>query len=155
ESGASVADVGCGHGASVIVMAGAYPRSRFHGFDFHPPSVETSRKRAVEAGVEDRVSFAVASATSYDGQYDLICFFACWHAVGDRVGGARHARRHLTPGGAVLRVEPFALDGRARNLGDNPMAALMYTASSFICTPNSLSQDVKLGLGAQAGEARL
>jgi SAM-dependent methyltransferase len=155
EEGASVADVGCGHGASVIVMAGSYPRSRFHGFDFHPPSVETCRKRAAEAGVADRASFEVASATTYGGQYDLICFFDCLHDMGDPVGAARHAREHLAPGGSVLLVEPFALDGRAHNIGNNPMAALMYAASTFICTPNSLSQDVKLGLGAQAGEARL
>jgi SAM-dependent methyltransferase len=155
KAGARVADVGCGHGASVVVMASAYPNSRFSGFDFHAPSIETSRKRASEAGVADRTSFDVASATSYPGEYDLICFFDCLHDMGDPVGAARHARERLAPGGTVLLVEPFALDRRQQNIQDNPMAAMLYTASSCVCTPNSLSQEVGLGLGAQAGEARL
>jgi SAM-dependent methyltransferase len=155
QSGARVADVGCGHGASVVVMAQAYPRSRFTGFDLHPPSIETGRKRADEAAVADRVDFTVASSTTYDGRYDLICFFDCLHDMGDPVGAARHAREHLEPGGSVLLVEPFAIDGRPENIAGNPMAALLYNASTCICTPNSLSQDVGLGLGAQAGEARL
>jgi 2-polyprenyl-3-methyl-5-hydroxy-6-metoxy-1,4-benzoquinol methylase len=155
RAGARVADVGCGHGASVVVMADAYPQSRFHGFDFHAPSIEMSRKRAADAGISDRAEFAVASATTYDGEYDLICFFDCLHDMGDPVGAARHAREHLAPGGSVLLVEPFAIDGRHRNISDNPMAALLYNASSCICTPNSLSQEVGLGLGAQAGEGRL
>jgi SAM-dependent methyltransferase len=155
KAGARVADVGCGHGASVVVMANAYPKSRFHGFDFHAPSIETSRKRASDAGVADRTSFEVATATSYSGEYDLICFFDCLHDMGDPVGAARHARERLAPGGTVLLVEPFALDGRPQNIAENPMAALLYTASSCVCTPNSLSQEVGLGLGAQAGEARL
>jgi SAM-dependent methyltransferase len=155
ESGASVADIGCGHGASVVVMASAYPKSKFHGFDFHAPSIETSKKRAAEAGVGDRTTFEVATAKSYKGQFDLICFFDCLHDMGDPVGAATYAREHLAPGGTVLMVEPFAIDGRAKNVASNPMAALLYTASSCICTPNSLSQEVGLGLGAQAGEARL
>jgi SAM-dependent methyltransferase len=155
EAGARVADVGCGHGASVAVMAAAYPKSKFFGFDFHAPSVETSRKRAAEAGVADRTKFEVSNATSYAGEYDLICFFDCLHDMGDPVGAARHAREHLTPGGTVLLVEPFAVDGRAKNIAENPMAALLYTASSCICTPNSLSQEKKAGLGSQAGSARL
>jgi SAM-dependent methyltransferase len=155
KSGIRVADVGCGHGASIVVMADAYPSSRFHGFDFHAPSIATSRERAAEAGVSARASFEVASATSYPGQYDLICFFDCLHDMGDPVGAARHAREHLSADGSVLLVEPFALDDRAHNLADNPMAALFYGASTCLCTPNSLSQDVALGLGAQAGEARL
>jgi SAM-dependent methyltransferase len=155
KAGAKVADVGCGHGASVVVMAGAYPKSKFFGFDFHGPSVETARKRAAEAGVSDRAQFEVASAKSYPGQYDLICFFDCLHDMGDPVGAARHAREHLAAGGTVLLVEPFAVDGRAKNMGANPMAAMLYTASAAICTPNSLSQEVKRGLGAQAGEAAL
>jgi SAM-dependent methyltransferase len=155
QSGARVADVGCGHGASVVVMAQAYPRSRFTGFDLHPPSIETGRKRAHEAAVADRVDFTVASSTTYDGRYDLVCFFDCLHDMGDPVGAARHAREHLEPGGSVLLVEPFAIDGRPENIAGNPMAALLYNASTCICTPNSLSQDVGLGLGAQAGEARL
>jgi SAM-dependent methyltransferase len=155
EAGASVADVGCGHGASAVVMAQAWPRSRFRGFDPHAPSVETARGRAAEAGVTDRVTFDVATAKTYDGTYDLICFFDCLHDMGDPVGAARHARERLAPGGTVLMVEPFALDERATNLTENPMAALLYMASSAICTPNSLAQEGKRGLGAQAGEARL
>ncbi|HMF03636.1 MAG TPA: class I SAM-dependent methyltransferase [Acidimicrobiia bacterium] len=153
--GGSVADIGCGHGASAVVLAEAFPKARIVGFDFHEPSIETARLRAEEAGVGDRVSFAVAEAQGYEGTYDLICFFDCVHDMGDPVGIARYAREHLAEGGTVLLVEPFALDDRAANLTDNPMAALLYTASSSICTPNSLSQEVALGLGAQAGEARL
>jgi 2-polyprenyl-3-methyl-5-hydroxy-6-metoxy-1,4-benzoquinol methylase len=155
KTGARVADVGCGHGASVVVMADAYPQSHFHGFDFHAPSIETSKKRALEAGVAERAHFQVASATSYPGKYDLICFFDCLHDMGDPEGAARYAKEHLEPGGTVLLVEPFAFDGRSKNIAENPMAALLYTASSCICTPNSLSQEVGLGLGAQAGEAKL
>jgi SAM-dependent methyltransferase len=153
--GARVADVGCGHGASVVAMAEAYPDSRFWGFDFHRPSIATAQERAREAGVSDRATFEVAGANEYPGTYDLICFFDCLHDMGDPVGVAGYALQHLEPDGAVLLVEPFALDGRTENLQGNPMAALMYTASTAICTPNSLSQEVGLGLGAQAGEARL
>jgi 2-polyprenyl-3-methyl-5-hydroxy-6-metoxy-1,4-benzoquinol methylase len=154
-AGARVADVGCGHGASVVVMAEAYPASRLWGFDFHPRSIYTARARAGEAGVGDRTNFELADAKSYDGTYDLICFFDCLHDMGDPVGIARHALEHLEPDGTVLLVEPFALDNKVDNLVSNPMATLMYTASSVVCTPNSLSQEVKLGLGAQAGENRL
>ncbi len=136
-------------------MTGAYPKSHFHGFDYHEPSIAASKDRSTEAGVSDRTTFAVATAKSYPGNYDLICFFDCLHDMGDPVGVARYAREHLNPGGTVLLVEPFALDDRIANLSGNPMAALLYTASSSICTPNSLSQEVGLGLGAQAGEARL
>jgi 2-polyprenyl-3-methyl-5-hydroxy-6-metoxy-1,4-benzoquinol methylase len=155
RAGARVADVGCGHGASAIVMADAYPASRIWGFDFHRPSVETARQRAEEAGVGDRTTFEVADAKGYAGTFDLICFFDCLHDMGDPVGIARYAREHLDPDGTVLLVEPFALDDRAANLADNPFAALFYGASSTICLPNSLSQEVQLGLGAQAGETRL
>lgn len=155
KAGARVADVGCGHGASAVVMATTYPKSKFFGFDFHAPSIETSRKRATEAGVADRTTFEIATATNYTGQYDLICFFDCLHDMGDPVGAAKHARERLAPGGTVLLVEPFAIDGRAKNIATNPMATLLYNASSCICTPNSLSQDVRMGLGAQAGEAKL
>jgi 2-polyprenyl-3-methyl-5-hydroxy-6-metoxy-1,4-benzoquinol methylase len=155
RTGAHVADVGCGHGASVVVMADAYPNSTFCGFDFHAPSVETARKRAAEAGVSGRSRFEVATATGYSGRYDLICFFDCLHDMGDPVGVSRYAREHLAPGGTVLLVEPFALDDRSRNIVENPMAAMFYVASASICTPNSLSQDVGLGLGNQVGEARL
>ncbi len=155
KAGAKVADVGCGHGASVVVMAEAYPKSSFSGFDFHEPSIEVSKKRAADAGIAERTEFEVATAKSYDGTFDLICFFDCLHDMGDPVGIARYAREHLEPGGTVLLVEPFALDGRPTNMADNPMAAMLYSVSSAICTPNSLSQEVGLGLGAQAGEARL
>jgi 2-polyprenyl-3-methyl-5-hydroxy-6-metoxy-1,4-benzoquinol methylase len=154
-AGGSVADVGCGHGASVVVLAEEFPNARVSGFDFHGPSIETARLRAEEAGVADRTTFDVADAKGYDGTYDVICFFDCLHDMGDPVGIARHAREHLAEDGTVLLVEPFAIDDRSANLTDNPMAALLYTASSSICTPNSLSQEVGLGLGAQAGEARL
>jgi 2-polyprenyl-3-methyl-5-hydroxy-6-metoxy-1,4-benzoquinol methylase len=155
NAGARVADVGCGHGASLVAMATAYPSSIFSGFDFHAPSIETCRKRAHEAGLSERAHFQVATATSYAGQFDLICFFDCLHDMGDPVGVARHAREHLLPGGTILLVEPFAVDSRPKNIAENPMAALFYVASSCICTPNSLSQDVGLALGAQAGEAKL
>jgi 2-polyprenyl-3-methyl-5-hydroxy-6-metoxy-1,4-benzoquinol methylase len=155
QSGARVADVGCGHGASAVVIAESYPASHVTGFDFHSPSIETARERAAEAGVADRAEFEVADATGYSGSYDLICFFDCLHDMGDPVGIARYAREHLEPDGTILLVEPFALDDRATNIAENPVAALLYTASSVVCTPNSLSQEVGLGLGAQAGEQRL
>ena len=154
-AGARIADVGCGHGASAVVLAQAYPNSQVFGFDYHEPSVATARERAEEAGVTANTTFAVADAKGYDGQYDVICFFDCLHDMGDPVGIARYAREHLAPGGTLLVVEPFALDDRVTNIAENPMAALMYTASSVVCTPNSLSQEVGLGLGAQAGAARL
>jgi SAM-dependent methyltransferase len=155
EAGARVADIGCGHGASVVVMASAFPNSSYWGFDFHPPSIETARERAAEAGVESRTTFEVAGAKDFPGTYDLICFFDCLHDMGDPVGVATYAREHLEPDGTILLVEPFALDGRTANIEGNPLAAMLYTASSVVCTPNSLSQEVGLGLGAQAGEARL
>jgi len=155
DRGAKVADVGCGHGASVVAMAGAFPAATFTGIDFHEPSVETARSRVEEAGFADRCSFQVATATDYDGTYDLICFFDCLHDMGDPVAAARHALEHLADDGTVLLVEPFALDGRPANVAQNPMAPLLYLASSMVCVPNSLSQEVGLALGAQAGEARL
>jgi 2-polyprenyl-3-methyl-5-hydroxy-6-metoxy-1,4-benzoquinol methylase len=155
RSGGRVADVGCGHGASVVVMAETYPKAEITGFDYHAPSIETARSRAAEAGVADRTVFAVADAKSYPGTFDLICYFDCLHDMGDPVGILRHARQQLAPGGTVMLVEPFALSDRVENLTGNPLAALLYTASSSICTPNSLSQEVGLGLGAQAGEERL
>jgi SAM-dependent methyltransferase len=154
-AGGTVADVGCGHGASVVVLAQTFPQARITGFDFHQPSIETARSRAEEAGVTSRTTFEVADAKSYPGTYDLICFFDCLHDMGDPVGNARYALEHLAEDGTILLVEPFAIDGRADNIAGNPMAPLLYTASSTICTPNSLSQEVGLGLGAQAGEARL
>jgi SAM-dependent methyltransferase len=155
NAGARVADIGCGHGASVVAMAEAYPNSQFFGFDYHGPSIEIARERAREAGVDARTTFEVAGANGYSGTYDLIAFFDCLHDMGDPVGIATYAAEHLDADGTVLLVEPFALDERTENLRGNPMAALLYTASAAICTPNSLSQEVGLGLGAQAGEARL
>jgi 2-polyprenyl-3-methyl-5-hydroxy-6-metoxy-1,4-benzoquinol methylase len=155
DAGGKVADVGCGHGASVVVIAGSFPEAEVHGFDYHAPSIETARERAEEAGVSERTVFGVADAKGYDGTYDLICFFDCLHDMGDPVGIARYAREHLADDGTILLVEPFALGERTANLSDNPMAAMLYTVSSVICTPNSLSQEVGLGLGAQAGEDKL
>jgi SAM-dependent methyltransferase len=136
-------------------MATAYPNSSFSGFDFHEPSIETCRQRAREAGVSGRTFFQVASSTGYSGQFDLICFFDCLHDMGDPQGAARHAREHLLPGGTILLVEPFAIDPRPKNIAENPMATLFYVASTCICAPNSLSQEVGAALGAQAGEAKL
>ena len=154
EQGAKVADVGCGHGASTIVMAQAYPRSHFVGLDFHGASIETAKQRAVDAGVAERTRFVVADAKSYqERDFDLLCFFDCLHDMGDPVGAARHAYEALKANGSVLLVEPFANDRLEDNL--NPVGRMFYAASTFVCTPNSLSQEVGLGLGAQAGEARL
>ncbi len=152
--GASVADVGCGHGASTILMAKAYPNSRFVGFDYHPASIERARMAATEAGVSDRVRFEVASSKDFPGEaYDLVTIFDALHDMGDPVGAARHIRDRLKPDGTWLLVEPFANDELGDNL--NPVGRLFYSASTMICTPASLSQEVGLGLGAQAGEKRL
>ena len=154
EAGAHVADVGCGHGASTVIMAQAYPNSRFTGYDFHAPSIATARDRADEAGVADRVTFSEATAKDYEGTgFDLVCFFDCLHDMGDPVGAARHAHQAIADDGTVLLVEPFAGDSLEENC--NPVGRLFYAASTFVCTPNSLSQEVGRGLGAQAGEARL
>jgi SAM-dependent methyltransferase len=148
ERGARIADVGCGHGASTIVLAKAFPNSRFFGFDYHAPSIERARKAAAEAGVADRTQFAVAAAKEFPGtDYDLVAFFDCLHDMGDPVGAA------LSPDGTWLIVEPFAHDRVEDNF--NPVGRIFYAASTMVCTPASLSQDVGLGLGAQAGEARL
>lgn len=155
DKGAAVADIGCGHGASSIAMAERFPASHFHGFDFHGPSIEQSIERAKEHGVSGNTSFAAADAKSYPGAYDLICFFDCLHDMGDPVGIAKYALEHLKPGGTVLLVEPFALADRVQNMRENPMAPMMYLFSSTICTPNSLSQEVGLGLGAAAGPDKL
>jgi SAM-dependent methyltransferase len=154
ENGARVADVGCGHGASTVVLAQAFPKSRFFGFDYHGPSIETAKTRATEAGVSEQTHFAQASAKSYaEKDFDLVCFFDCLHDMGDPVGAAKHAYQALKPDGTVLLVEPFANDKLEENV--NPVGRMYYAASTFVCTPNSLSQEVGLGLGAQAGEARL
>ncbi len=154
EQGAKVADIGCGHGASTLIMAQAFPKSSFHGFDFHDRSITQARQRADDAGVGDRVVFSQATARNFPGgDFDLVCFFDCLHDMGDPVGAAQRAHEALKPGGTVLLVEPFANDDLDQNL--NPVGRLYYAASTCICTPNSLSQEVRLGLGAQAGERRL
>jgi SAM-dependent methyltransferase len=154
KAGARVADIGCGHGASTVIMAQAFPASRFIGFDYHAPSIITATQRAQEAGIADRARFLQGSAKDFPGEnYDLICYFDCLHDMGDPVGAARHAFETLHKDGTVLLVEPFAQDRLDDNL--TPVGRLYYAASTFICTPNSLSQEVGLGLGAQAGEARL
>jgi SAM-dependent methyltransferase len=154
QAGARVADVGCGHGASTIILAQAYPNSTFVGYDYHPQSIDVARQRAVEAGVADRVRFEVGTATGYpaDG-YDVIAFFDALHDMGDPVSAARHARAALAPDGTWLVVEPFAGDRIEDNL--NPLGRLCYGYSAMVCTPASLSQEGRLGLGTQAGPARL
>ena len=154
ERGGKVADVGCGHGASTILMAQAFPKSSFVGFDFHEPSIHRARQAAAEAGVTANVSFEVSSAKDFPGRgYDLIACFDCLHDMGDPKGAAAHIRKALNADGTFLLVEPFAQDDLQDNL--NPVGRMYYAASTMICTPNSLSQEVGLGLGAQAGEARL
>ena len=154
EAGARVADVGCGHGASTIIMAQAFPNSEFAGFDYHEASIERAREAAAAAGAAERVSFAVASAKDYPGEdYDLVCVFDCLHDMGDPVGAAAHVLETLAPDGTWMIVEPFANDTVEDNL--NPVGRIFYGASTAICTPASLSQEVGLALGAQAGEARL
>jgi 2-polyprenyl-3-methyl-5-hydroxy-6-metoxy-1,4-benzoquinol methylase len=157
ESGASIADVGCGHGASTILMAQAFPRSRFAGFDSHAPSVAHAQLAAEEAGVDDRVTFSVASAKEYPRAdthgYELVTMFDCLHDMGDPVGAAAHVRETLAPDGTWMLVEPNAGDRLQDNL--NPVGRVFYAASTLVCTPASRAQEVGLALGAQAGERRL
>jgi len=154
ERGAKVADIGCGHGASTIIMAEAFPNSEFFGFDYHADSIERAHQAAKEAGVDDRITFATDAAKEYPGHgYDLVCAFDCLHDMGDPVGAAAHVLQTLKPDGTWMIVEPFANDSVADNL--NPVGRIFYGASTVICTPASLSQEVGLALGAQAGEARL
>jgi SAM-dependent methyltransferase len=154
ERGAKVADVGCGHGVSTRLMAEAFPNSEFFGFDYHEGSVEAARETARSAGLGDRVRFDVRSAKSYPAQdYDLICFFDCLHDMGDPVGAMTHVRKTMAADGTCMLVEPFANDRLEDNL--NPVGRIYYAASTMICTPASLDQEVGLALGAQAGEARL
>ena len=154
QRGAKVADIGCGHGASTILMAQAFPRSHFLGVDYHAASIETARRRAAEQGVGGNIAFETKAATQFDGSdFDLICFMDCLHDLGDPVGALAVSRKALKPDGKVLLVEPYAGDRLEENL--NPIGRMFYAASTMVCTPNSLSQEVGLGLGAQAGEERL
>jgi SAM-dependent methyltransferase len=154
QRGAKVADIGCGHGASTIIMAEAFPNSQFFGFDYHAASIERAREAAKDAGVAERITFEVASAKGFPGEdYDLVCVFDCLHDMGDPVGASAHVLETLGSDGTWMIVEPFANDRLEENL--NPVGRVFYGASTVICTPASLDQEVGLALGAQAGEARL
>jgi 2-polyprenyl-3-methyl-5-hydroxy-6-metoxy-1,4-benzoquinol methylase len=154
SSGARVADIGCGHGASTILMARAFPQSQFIGSDYHEGSIQAARLAAERAGVADRVSFDVASAKDFaGGPFDLVCVFDALHDMGDPAGAARHVREQLAADGTWMVVEPLAGDAIEDNL--NPVGRIFYGGSTMLCTPASLSQEVGLALGAQAGEQRL
>jgi len=154
EKGALVADVGCGHGASTILMAKAFPKSKFVGFDYHDASIERARRSAQAEGVGDRCTFEVGSAKTYPGSgYDLVGFFDCLHDMGDPVGAGRHVRETLDAEGTWLVVEPRAGDTLAENI--NPVGRIFFAASTMFCVPGSQSQEVGAALGAQAGEAKL
>lgn len=153
SAGGKVADVGCGYGASTIIMAKKFPSATFVGIDIHEPSIVTARDRAKEAGVTN-ISFEVASAQEYTGNgFDLVCFFDCLHDMGDPVGAVANVKKSLADDGTLMIVEPFAQDKLVDNL--NPLGRLYYAFSAQVCVPCSLSQDVGLGLGAQAGEKRI
>ena len=153
EAGARVADVGCGLGASTILMAQAFPKSKFFGFDYHQSSIEGARERAKAAGVADRVQFEVAKSTDYPGKgFDLVACFDCLHDMEDPTGAAKHVKSSLAPDGTWMIVEPFAEDRAEQN--HNPVGRLFYSASTLLCVPHSLSQKGP-ALGAQAGETRL
>ena len=153
KDGIRVADIGCGHGASTILMAQAYPKSQFVGFDYHGPSIGFARRSAAKAGAKN-ATFEVATAKDFHGaKYDFVTFFDCLHDMGDPVGAAQHVREMLNPGGAWMIVEPFAHDALEKNL--NPVGRVFYAASTMICTPASRAQEVGLCLGAQAGEQRM
>jgi len=154
ENGARVADLGCGHGASTMLLAQAYPNSSFHGSDYHQGSIDQARKRAAEEGVTDRVTFEVASAQTFEGHgYDLAATFDCLHDMGDPLGAARHIRGSLAPDGTWLIVEPAASDKLEDNF--NPVGRVYYNFSTFLCVPNAMSQTGGYALGAQAGEAAI
>jgi 2-polyprenyl-3-methyl-5-hydroxy-6-metoxy-1,4-benzoquinol methylase len=154
QRGGLVADVGCGLGASTILMAKSYPKSKFLGFDYHDKSIETARQRARDAGVGDRIRFEVVKAKEYPGKdYDFVTFFDCLHDMGDPAGASSHVFSTLKRDGTWMIVEPFAGDKLEDNL--HPLGRAMYGASTLLCTPASLSQEVGLALGAQAGETRL
>ena len=154
RAGARVADVGCGHGSSTVLMAEAYPASTFMGSDYHDASIQTARKRVSEAGVADRVSFEVAPAQTYSGTgYDLVTFFDCLHDMGDPLSAARHVRETLTPDGTWLMIEPIAGDSLEENL--NPVSRVYYGFSTYLCVASGRSQPGGYSLGAQAGPAAL
>ncbi len=154
SQGARVADIGCGHGASTILMAQAFPASTFVGSDYHDGSIEAARAAAARAGLSERVSFEVASAKDFgQGPFDLVCVFDALHDMGDPVGAAKHVREVISADGTWMVVEPFAGDAIEENL--NPIGRIFYGGSTMLCTPASLSQEVGLALGAQAGEQRL
>ena len=153
RAGTQVADVGCGHGASTLLMAKAYPASTFVGFDGHEGSIDVARKRAAEAGLADRVRFEVGTAQAFPGEYGLVTMFDCLHDMGDPSGACRHVLETLREGGRMLLVEPFAGDAVADNL--NPVGAAYYGFSTLLCTPNAMVQPGSPALGAQAGEQRL
>jgi SAM-dependent methyltransferase len=151
ETGIRVADVGCGHGASTLLLAQSFPSSQYVGFDYHEGSIEEARKRAADAGLADRVSFEAASAQDFGGgPYDLVATFDCLHDMGDPLLAARHIRESLSPDGTWMIVEPFAGSSVEENF--NPVGRSYYSFSSFLCVPNALSQDGGYSLGAQAGE---
>ena len=154
EAGGRVADVGCGKGASTLLMAKAFPKSRFFGFDYHDKSIEAAREAAKREGVSDRVTFEVAKAKEFPGKgYDFVAVFDCLHDMGDPVGAAKHVRQSLSDDGTWMIVEPFANDQLKDNL--NPVGRVYYSFSTLLCTPCSRSQEVGLCLGAQAGESRI
>lgn len=154
ETGARVADVGCGHGSSTILMAKTFPNATFHGFDFHAPSIEHARERARAAGVASNTIFEVVTAKEYPGKnYDLVTIFDALHDMGDPVGAATHIANTLADGGTMMLVEPFAGDALEENL--HPLGQIYYSFSTMVCVPASKSQEVGLGLGAQAGQNRL
>ena len=153
QRGVTVADVGCGHGTSTLVMARAFPNSRFIGFDSHAASIDCAREAAEDMGLAGNTDFQLADAKSFKGRFDLVAFFDCLHDMGDPVGVAQHVRASLAADGTWMVVEPFANDQLRDNL--NPVGRIYYSGSTMICTPCSLSQEVGLALGAQAGELRL
>lgn len=153
HQGGRVADVGCGQGASTLLMAAAYPNATVVGIDPHAGSLDAARKHAADQGLADRVSFELGTAQDFTGPYDLVCLFDALHDMGDPTGASRHVLSQLAPGGTLMVVEPNAGDQVADNL--NPVGAAYYSFSTMLCTPNSLSQEVGTALGAQAGEARL
>jgi len=154
ERGARVADVGCGHGVSTVIMAKAFPNSQFIGYDFHPSSIEHARAHAKEHGVTSNARFEVGTAKDYpERDFDLVAFFDYLHDMGDPIGAAAHVRQSLKPDGSWMIVEPMAGDRLEDNL--NPVGRIYYAGSTMVCVPTSLSQEVGAALGAQAGEARL